>query len=69
MNIQDFKFYRKNNRYYFESHELEGKIGIRDNLEVYGIEIENGEATDREVWNLIEIFQLNITAVLAAESL
>ena len=66
MKITDFKFYRKNNRYYFESDLLEGKIYLMDK-KVNHIVIDNGDDNNTTYYELIDLFNSNIAAVLGAE--
>lgn len=67
MNITDFKFYRKNNRYYFESDLLEGIIA-KNRTEIVGLTITNGKATAGMVYELIDLFNSNIRLILGAEA-
>jgi len=67
MNITDFKFYRKNNRYYFESDSLEGRITIYQG-KIDNVIVMNGYANDSDVIGMFHLFNSNIAAVLGAEA-
>lgn len=66
MSNLNLNYYRRNNKYYFESDLIEGKIIIREG-EVVDIVIENGE-TEEERDELLELFRCDILYILEAES-